>query len=84
MVASHELRDTWMSQAQQETPGSWKGGGGGGGGGVKREGSFTSNTWLKSQLMHVKQLAEETMIAARQRHASPHARTHTRTHEHAM
>jgi hypothetical protein len=73
-------------QAQQETPGSWKGGGGGGGGegegegegagGVKREGSFTSNNWLKSQLIHVKQVAEEKFFAAHQRHASPHATSH--------
>jgi hypothetical protein len=73
-------------QAQQETPGSWKGGGGGGGGegegegegegGVKCEGSFTSNNWLKSQLIHVKQVAEEKFFAAHQRHASPHATSH--------
>jgi hypothetical protein len=75
-------------QAQQVTPGSWKGGGGRGGGGggeeeeeeeeegVKREGYFTSNNWLKSQLIHVKQLAEEKFTAARQRHASPNATSH--------
>jgi hypothetical protein len=51
---------------------------------VKGEESLTANNWLKSQLIHVKQLAQDTIIAARQRHASPHARTHSLTHQHTM